>query len=285
MNQFKFNNFITRVFIAMSLIIGYSAVSNAAEGDTCGEAIVVKLSPDITGHVSSADPDDWYVYTATADGDLTITYNSSGKVNAYAGINTCNPSKFTNNVASGSTTIAMNSGESVSIRIEYKQESDYTIQLSFGGYDFANSNFRDYAKININGEKNTNIQGDMTIIGNSQLGCRQYDSNPYGTTWTDCNGEAPAGVPNNDIRTKYNDVDGDSSTVNSTSSDITTAEVPADAKIIWAGLYWQGRIPTSDPASEKEAFSTVKLKKDSGAYMSVTADIFNWILLGCVFND
>ena len=282
MNQIKFNNFITRVFIAISLIMGYSVVSYAAGGDTCADAIVAKLSPDITGHVSGTNPDDWYVYTATADGELTITYTSNDQTDVYADTNPCATTNFVNNAKSGSKTIAMNSGQTVSIHVAYKKVSDYTIQLKYGGYDFANSNFRDYLKININGEVNTNIKGDMTIIGNSQLGCRQYDSDPstWGTSWTDCNGAAPDGVPNNDIRTQYNDFDGDSSTVNSTSSDITTAMVPADAKVIWAGLYWQGRVPTNFTTVQKEAFATVKLKKDSGAYMSVTADTFNWIVGG-----
>ncbi len=85
-----------------------------------------------------------------------------------------------------------------------------------------------------NPENTRNIYGNYTVIGNENL-CT--DHNEDGT----CVGDTK--TTSNSHPSLYVDVDDNASTVNSSSS---TLSIPSGAKVVWAGLYWQGTIHNSD---------------------------------------
>jgi len=95
------------------------------------------------------------------------------------------------------------------------------------------------------------INGDLTIIGNSNIG--ESSDTPY-------NGD----TQNNYIDMVFIDIDGDASTFNSSSANFTTDNCN---KIVYAGLYWGAIAAPSTPAPNE-----VKFKIPGGAYADLTAD-------------
>ena len=89
-----------------------------------------------------------------------------------------------------------------------------------------------------------NIQGDFTMIGNSNMTLQSYDVNENNS---------------NNVMI-YNDIDGDPTTLNSSSSVLgfstENGAVPECSNIIYAGLYWTGR--ASNESSSPESFSVTK---------------------------
>ena len=81
------------------------------------------------------------------------------------------------------------------------------------------------------------IKGDFTVLGNTNL-----ILNPY----TSAYGNNNAGQVGNTIRPmRYVDIDGDASTVNSSSAQLSFPEEngcnPACTEVVYAGLYWMSR--------------------------------------------
>ncbi|MFD0988814.1 T9SS type B sorting domain-containing protein [Mariniflexile jejuense] len=96
------------------------------------------------------------------------------------------------------------------------------------------------------------IKGDMLLIGNSNVGI--HVSNPY--NGTDTNDRINAAV--------HVDIDGDSSTFNSSSADL---DVPNDVncyKIVYAGLYWSAVVNGPTP------MGNIKFKVPGGSYVDIT---------------
>ena len=92
--------------------------------------------------------------------------------------------------------------------------------ISAAGVIKANGSINDFKKI-----YTKNIKGDMVLIGNTNMK------------------KTGSGTTNQTINMKYYDMDGVSSTFNSSSATLTNKyfDVPIDnAKIIWAGLFWTG---------------------------------------------
>lgn len=76
-----------------------------------------------------------------------------------------------------------------------------------------------------------NVQGDFTMIGNTNLTLSSYSES----------------TGNGDEKMKYVDVDDDSNTVNSSSATLVLPEGnSACQKIVYAGLYWSGRAHTNE---------------------------------------
>ncbi len=92
----------------------------------------------------------------------------------------------------------------------------------------------------INPPASRNLVGDYKIAGNTVL-CLTELVDGYGGT---CHGDDDyQSITSNMHVTKYLDIDGNSSTWNSTSSYIMLPDTYDMAKgVIWAGLFWQGRI-------------------------------------------
>ena len=93
----------------------------------------------------------------------------------------------------------------------------------------------------INPEYTRNIQGDYQIAGNTVM-CLTEKTSGYGGT---CHGQNDyQSITSNNHVSKFIDIDSDSSTWNSTSSNINlpvTYDQRGGKGILWAGLFWQGR--------------------------------------------
>lgn len=102
------------------------------------------------------------------------------------------------------------------------------------------------------------LQGDFTMIGNTNLTLANYDSS----------------TNNSNNAMVFVDVDNDNSTVNSSSADLTFPN-PACTEIIYAGLYWSGRSETQGNASMSingRNKNQIKFKKDGSGYTTITAN-------------
>ena len=155
----------------------------------------------------------------------------------------------------------------------------------------------------INSYESRNVIGDYKLAGNTVL-CITDKTSGYGGN---CQGDLNESIyyTSNNYVTKYLDIDNDSTTWNSTSSYI---EVPnsydSEKGVIWAGLFWQGRISvdkdydiryakegetgfdyievgrgTSITINQLNIIDTgamdIKLKINSNGYSDVTADTFH----------
>jgi len=152
-----------------------------------------------------------------------------------------------------------------------------------------------------------NIAGNYAIIGNAnQCAIAQTRENP---PWTGHCIESYS----NDYASRYIDIDNDASTVNSSTSELNISTfVPHGAKVLWAGLYWQGVIHNSNKSGDfmgspglangqtirgepvystntqinfEQATSTygaekILFKVPGGSYTEVTADQFDFYKLG-----
>ncbi|SKC11858.1 conserved repeat domain-containing protein [Sphingobacterium nematocida] len=110
------------------------------------------------------------------------------------------------------------------------------------------------------GVKNYNLQGDFTMIGNTNLTLKDYYES----------GDAAS----NSKPMIYVDVDGDNNTKNSSSAQLLLPGGEC-TEIIYAGLYWTGRAQRSNNSSwtigglDKRQ---VKLKKAGSSYQNITAN-------------
>jgi len=143
----------------------------------------------------------------------------------------------------------------------------------------------------INPSDTQNIIGDSHIIGNT-VECvtkTQYaSSSDYSNLECD---DTVGNYNNNNYTVKYHDIDGDSSTYNSSSA---TIELPNTFKeIAWVGLFWQAHINNNSviykignhkyyssdyPAGGIESTNAnkVKLKLDNGTYHEIIANQVNY---------
>ena len=155
----------------------------------------------------------------------------------------------------------------------------------------------------INPDNTKNVRGNYAIAGNTVM-CLTEKTSGYGGT---CHGMTDYELKTSNNRvSKYIDIDSDSSTWNASSSYITIpSSFDFDNKpnkgILWAGLFWQGRISKDiryemhygkENGSSFELIETgrgafyrtidlvsagaknIKLKVDTGSYSDVLADTF-----------
>lgn len=128
----------------------------------------------------------------------------------------------------------------------------------------ASGNVRPFTKRLINGIVDTNIYGNLLMIGN-QLLC-QNSSN--GATCT----EPSATATNNAINQHFADIDGDASTSNSSMMRLDL--LPGDT-IVWARLYWSARLINPSLAT-KAAAQTIKLRTPASTnYTNIYAEVFD----------
>lgn len=116
-----------------------------------------------------------------------------------------------------------------------------------------------------------NVQGDFTMLGNTNLTLVTYSN-----------------TGSNNAEMKYVDVDNDATTLNSSSATLKLGDAdPNCSEILFAGLYWTGRAHDLDAAgvsSSPNTFSVtkggvtkqfdkrkVRLKKAGGTYKEITA--------------
>lgn len=109
----------------------------------------------------------------------------------------------------------------------------------------------------------TNAAGDISIIGNTSLRC-PASAGSCASVLAGANGI------NNSFTMEHVDIDADGSTFDSSSA---TLAMPADAQVLFAGLYWGGRLSAGTggaAAPSASARTTVKLQVPGGAYATVT---------------
>lgn len=113
------------------------------------------------------------------------------------------------------------------------------------------------------------LRGDFQMIGNTNLTLRNYSHNG-----------------NNSQHMKYVDIDGDNSTVNSSSATLVYPTgnegsgtiAPACTNVVYAGLYWMGRAHNSSPSHNQFTVNgkpldklKVRFKHSGDTYRDVTA--------------
>ena len=130
--------------------------------------------------------------------------------------------------------------------------------ISFVGYSQVRVDFEPRTSDFTPGLSVYNIKGDFTMIGNSNLTLETYDDDENNS--------------NEDM--EFIDIDGDSSTNNSSSSELTfsteNGALPACSNILYAGLYWTGRNNSSSYTDLERR--TVKFKGPGQTYQTLVAD-------------
>ena len=110
------------------------------------------------------------------------------------------------------------------------------------------------------------LKGNMLQIGNNILNRQtnsQSPNNPYNGT-----------ANNNGTNMQYIDIDGDASTFNSTTADLTIpVATPGCYRIRFAGLYWAGVYKPSNIGAEvdRSKLGDVKFKLPGGNYIDITS--------------
>ena len=106
-----------------------------------------------------------------------------------------------------------------------------------------------------------NQKGNIVFVSNASVtcqgGCSAQNQTPPGP---------PAGQ-NNSFTMNYIDIDSDATTFMSSSDSLN---LPNCSEVLWAGLFWGGDMNSS--ATDYNIRSSVKLKINTGAYVSLTAD-------------
>ncbi len=128
----------------------------------------------------------------------------------------------------------------------------------------------------------TNTNGDITLIGNTLMSCTGGGSGANSCARArDGTGN---NLNNNDWNMAYVDVDGDGSTINSSTANLT---VPAGATVVWAGLYWGGYSATGSrnqcrfgtPAAGYATLTATQLDAGGSAY-SAYVEVTNRVVTG-----
>ncbi|MEY4351756.1 MAG: hypothetical protein RL078_1835, partial [Bacteroidota bacterium] len=110
----------------------------------------------------------------------------------------------------------------------------------------------------------TQQKGGLKFLSNVAVSCNSTQSSCTAATGQ----MPPAGTSmNNDFTENYVDIDGDPTTFMSSSDSLI---LPNCSEVTWAGLYWGGRIATSNSSYNQR--SNVKIKVGSGTYQQITAD-------------
>jgi hypothetical protein len=208
-----------------TVIIAVSGVGNDAPIITSnggGPAVSITIAPSSTFITT--------VFAIDPDGDTPLTYSIFG--GADAGLFTINSNNGNLSLLTVGTP-----GDSYEVTVMVTDPSGLTdTQIIFIIIDdpLVISN-GDRAFTVRNPPATRNIRGNYAIIGNSNQCALDTTStsNLSGNCYNSFSNDRPA---------KYIDIDSDSTTVNSTTS---TLDIPASAKVIWAGLYWQGVIHNS----------------------------------------
>ncbi len=131
-------------------------------------------------------------------------------------------------------------------------------------YDLSGNNTRDFTKVPIQGNEDTNIYGDMISIGNQSI----CEKNSEG------NCQEPSYFVNDLIYQEYIKLDTlyGSDYMNSTKALLS---INPEDEIIWAGLYWMGRIDKTQSGYEQKMKDANKIyirhDSDTSGYKSLFA--------------
>ena len=226
-------------------------------GFNCTKTIVIKSSEDITDVQAAIDTSGMFSANLMNDCGIDgISEKDSGRCKNNSSIDT-GPFSF------------MESGIDYNITQTMAEDSNHSIynnaliDMSFFSSDKLYGSYRKngelyYGKLkkcaegsckNLsfgdrpftirNPENTRNIYGNYTIGGNINL-CTDKDGDGV------CNDETL--TYSNSYKSVYVDIDGDNTTVNSSSF---TLDINSSSEVVWAGLYWQGTIHNSNNDNDR----------------------------------
>ena len=243
-----------------------------------GGLITANVITDDTG--SGSDSGDSITVTSRTDPTQgTVTIAADGSLSYRANSN-----------ATGTDTFQY------TITDTYGQTATATISITI---DTVLTSGRTLPFVLINPDYSRNLIGNYKIAGNTVL-CLTSKRDGYGGSCTDNENRTSNGYVS-----KYLDIDSNNGTWNSTSSyiDLNATAYKPDVGIVWAGLFWGGRISSADTYKIRYAIGNgsnsyqtievgkggnvgaidvtaigaqnVKLKIDGGAYTDVIASRFH----------
>ena len=175
---------------------------------------------------------DYYYFQADVDGRLQITRSSPNGNDYHLKITTDNGYTYGTRDPQDDPieTVGMHAGDTIYFRIKETGSNTDEYQLDFNF--IVGGNIPGDRPFTIRNPVDTrNIKGNYVIGGSLSL-CED-DGNGH------CRTDNGNSNSNDDI---YVDIDGDDTTSNSSSF---VLEVPNNAKVLWAGLYWQGVVHRS----------------------------------------
>lgn len=266
--------YIRKIFFLLSILLTSTLLADVEPNNNCNSANSIALNSTVDGSLRRNTPnkdwDDYYTFTASSSGTVTIyTENFSGDMDAYLYNSNCG-SQLTQDTSNNSNiyiTYNVTAGTTYKLRLyAYTGNSSYRLHVNFG-LSFSGDNFKDFSIL-----YSENLRGDIRMIGNTIMGQRNSQGN------TVC----PSNNTNNadgDIRTQHWDIDGVSSTFNSSSS---TLSIPEGAIIQKAYLYWQGRVQSNQYNNAK----SIKFRQPGAPnYTTLTASDNNmhWTSYGSYY--
>jgi len=174
---------------------------------------------------------DYYYFTVLADGNLNIIASSPNSHIYGLKITSDNGYSYgTERLENHNLTIGLRAGDTVYIRVHEDGSDTDEYQLNF--YFTTGGRISGDRPFTIrNPEETRNLQGNYIVGGNMNL-CEDDGSGH-------CRMDNSNSNSRDDI---YIDIDGDTSTKNSTSFEL---KMPEGSKVVWAGLYWQGVVHRS----------------------------------------
>ncbi|NCB54638.1 MAG: hypothetical protein EOM49_06815, partial [Epsilonproteobacteria bacterium] len=237
-------------------------IADVEPNNDCTQAELINVNTSTTGTLRRDSPNrdryDYYYFIAPSDGTVTITTSGfTGDMDGYLYNSTCSSYLTYDNSWNSNINISYNVSAGTTYKIALYADSGnstYTLNVAFGP-TFSGNNYKDFSIL-----YTENLRGDIRQIGNTILGRSANGS-------TTCPGNTTNNADGN-LVTRYWDVDGDSSTFNSSSSEL---QIPTGATIKKAYLYWQGRATSNDSANATQ----IKLKAPGKSYVTLNAPSAN----------
>ena len=258
---------------------------------------------------------DYYYFKVLADGNLNIVGTSPNSHVYGLKITSDNGYSYGTEIEENhNLNVGLRAGDSIYIRVHEDgsdtDEYELTFNFTIGGYIAGDREFLIRNPLNTR-----NIRGNYEVGGNVNL-CRYVldDNNyPWGIKGFDVNND---GISDNCKTVQDNsnsdpasfvDIDGDSSTINSSSFNL---DLPDNSEVVWAGLYWQGVVHNTivardfmdgtldvvdaeqlssnkgiNLAANNNGYGTygaekVKFKIPGGSYQEITAEVLDFDDLG-----
>ncbi len=258
-----FKTIFFNLFLSFSIIMPSLLYSDSS---TCNNPNNITV-PGTDNNSLNNQTSNYYILKAPSNGTFHIyTTNFSGDMDGYLYSNgNCNNSNLLNYDEKSASNVDLSydvtAGNFYKIKLyAYSGDSNYTLHIDFS-LPLPSSGSRNFTLY-----RQDNIVGDIQLIGNSV----KIDSANGGQC-------APTGTNNNDFTAMYADMDDDNNTFNSTSANLVLPVNIKSANILYARLYWQGRVNNSSTIREG---TSVKIKTYGQAtYERVDTNIsrFNYV--------
>ncbi|WP_281950439.1 hypothetical protein [Nitrosophilus kaiyonis] len=250
--------------------------------NSCPSSISIDINTTIDGRIDPDDDIDVLKINIPTNGTLKVytTWPTNDRVDTYGELkdSSCNTiatdddsGEYYNfyiekNVQAGIYYIKISSFN-WSRWGEYYGIGDYELHVEFtDNLDKSENNPRDFDIA-----YQTNINGILKVIGNHNI-CYKTNRNAQ------CQ-DPGSSATNNSVYQYYANVDSDASSY--LNSSMATLTLNPDDEVIWAGLFWQARISTSNPNSDAKVSNAniVKFKTPtSNGYVDINCskEKFNW---------